>query len=315
MRVLILCSGADTGGQGIRIRTAFDRFKPDWDVRSVSALRNYIDHDEDVFWAANSSDVQRLYEAADVVHVRNSFDAFKRFARRSGQRKPVVIQHHGSMFRADHRYLMAQARHVGAISLVSTIDLLRFSREAEWLPIPHDLAALAAVRENAVRDPDKIVIHHSPTNRRVKDTALFEEVGDALMAKYPNVECRVVERVSWKDNLALKAEADIVYDQLKLGWGNNSLEAWAMGIPVVGGVDDPRTRSMMLERLGHLPIEDASPATLYAVLERLVLDPVARARAARRGLDYVRRWHDHEIVIEQLASVYERALRRDRLVA
>lgn len=310
MRVLVLCGGADTGGQGIRIRAAFGRFRPDWDVRSVTAIRNYIDHDEDVFWQNNRDDIARLYEASDVIHVRNTFDAARRFEkrRRPKPHKPIVIQHHGSMFRTDHRYLMAQARQLGAVSLVSTIDLLRYApRELEWLPTPHDIGELAAVRKRAVRDSDKIVIHHSPTSRKVKDTALFEKAGDALMAKYPNVECRVVEKVSWRDNIALKAEADIVYDQLRLGWGNNAVEAWAMGIPVVAGVADLSVRNLMLDTLGSLPIVEADSQTLYNVLEHLITDPLARARAGRRGLAYARRYHDHEQVVPRLVAAYERA--------
>jgi hypothetical protein len=308
VRVLIMTGGADTGGQGIRIRTAFSLFKPDWEVRSVTAGRNYIDHDEDVFWRSNQDDVARLYDKADVVHVRNTFDPYRRFQKRRRSRKPVVIQHHGSMFRADHRHLMAQARQLGATTLVSTRDLLRFApTEAEWLPSPHDLEALARARQNTDRDPDKIIIHHSPTNRRVKDTALFEEVGDALMEKHPNVECRVVEQTSWKQNIALKAEADIVYDQLQLGWGNNAVEAWAMGIPVVAGVVDPQVRELMLLQLGELPIVEAAHGTLYAVLEGLVQSEQARQEAGRRGLRYVQRWHDHEDVVPRLVDIYERA--------
>lgn len=309
MRVLIVSPGADTGGQGIRIRTAFRRFRPDWDVRSVTSLRNYMEHDEDVFWSGDQDHVTRLYEQADVVHVRNTFDAHRRFEkRRRGKKpKPVVIHHHGSMFRTDHRYLMGQARKIGAVSLVSTIDLLRYEKGLTWLPIPHDIEELARLRQNTERDPDKIVIHHSPTNRRVKDTALFEKVGDALMEKYPNVECRVVEKVSWQDNLRLKAEADIVYDQLQLGWGNNALEAWAMGVPVVAGVQDPQVRELMLATLGVLPIEEAAHGTLYAVLEGLVLDEQLRHDAGMRGLDYVRRWHDYEVVVPRLVEAYELA--------
>jgi hypothetical protein len=253
--------------------------------------------------------IASLYEQSDVIHVRNNFDIARRIERkRRGQPKPLVIQHHGTMFRADHRFLMAQAQKLGAISLVSTLDMLRFAPKGlEWLPSPHDLDALARVRAGAQRDPDKIIIHHSPTNRRVKDTALFEEVGDALMAKYRHVECRVVEQMPWKDNIALKAEADIVYDQLKLGWGNNAIEAWAMGVPVVAGIESPAARDIMIDRLGALPIVEADATSLYDVLERLVLDPAERAAAGARGLKYARRWHDHRKVVEQLVDVYERA--------
>jgi len=310
MRVLVLCGGADTGGQGIRIRTAFARFRPDWEVRSVTASRNYMDYEEDVFWSTNNDQIAALYEQADVIHVRNTFDVCRRFEKRRRPRKtkPVVIHHHGSMFRTDHAHLLRQSQQLGAVGLVSTLDLLRYAPDRlTWLPIPHDLDELAAIRQQAVRDPDKVIIHHSPTNRRVKDTDLFEQVGDALMEKYPQVECRVVERVPWQQNLALKAEADIVYDQLQLGWGNNALEAWAMGVPVVAGVKDPSVRAMMVRALGDLPIVEASPETLYEALEGLVLSADKRRADGERGLAYVRQYHDHQVVVPRLVEAYERA--------
>lgn len=314
MRVLILCGGADTGGQGIRIRTAFARFRPDWEVRSVTAGRNYMDFDEDVFWSTNPEQIAGMYENADVIHVRNTFDAYRRFEKRRRlhrgrvRRKPVVIQHHGSMFRTDHRALLRSTREFGAVGLCSTIDLLRFApKELEWLPIPHDLEELAAIRAATVRDPDKVIIHHSPTNRKIKDTAAFLQAADELMRRYPHVEARLVEQMPWSQNMALKAEADIVYDQLKLGWGNNALEAWAMGIPVVGGVQDPEVRQRMIDTIGEIPFVEATPETLYATLEQLVLSRPARESEGARGLEYVRRWHDHEIVTQRLVKIYERA--------
>lgn len=311
MRVLILCGGADTGGQGIRIKTAFGRYRPDWDVRSVTASRNYLDYDEDVFWSTNQDDIARMYEHAEVIHVRNTFDAHRRFEkkRRPKKHKPVVIHHHGSMFRTDHRYLLRNARELRALSLVSTIDLLKYAPgELEWLPIPHDLSSLAGLRAAAQRDPNKIVIHHSPTDRKIKDTSLFEKVGDALMKKYPEVECRVVERMTLADNLRLKAEADIVYDQLKLGWGNNALEAWAMGIPVVGGIQDPEAKSIMHSIVGpELPLTEATSDTLFDVLEQLVLSRARRDSEGARGREYVERWHDEKFIVTRLVDIYSRA--------
>ena len=62
------------------------------------------------------------------------------------------------------------------------------------------------------------------------------------------------------DVLALKAQADILFDQVILGYGNNAIEAMGMGIPVIAGVQDDNVRRAMLDRWGSLPWYDATEA-------------------------------------------------------
>ena len=131
----------DTGGQGIRIKRAFDKHS-DWEVRSM-APGTWINYPADLPWRKRTA--EELYQVSDVIHVRNDFRLYDRLAEKYGP-KPVVIHYHGSKFRGDpHRFLREQ-RARGAIGIVSTLDLYLIAPdELEWLPAAYDVDWLAAL--------------------------------------------------------------------------------------------------------------------------------------------------------------------------
>ena len=137
LKVLLLSSTFDIGGQGWRIHQAFQQREPGWDVRSVAATGGYLNYPVDVPYRRQA--VEELYQAADLIHCRVKFTEYDRLAAKFGP-KPVLIHYHGSAFRADpHRYLREQ-RQRNAIGLVSTLDLwLLAPDELVWLPAPYDV--------------------------------------------------------------------------------------------------------------------------------------------------------------------------------
>ncbi len=142
MNVLLLIGTFDIGGQGIRIKRAFDRI-PGWTVHTVS-VPSYHAYPTDL--PLRMKQLEELYQASDVIHVRVDFSPYDRLAARHGP-KPVVIHHHGSRFRADpHRFIREQ-RERGAVGIVSTLDLwLLAPNDTVWLGAPYDVDALAAMR-------------------------------------------------------------------------------------------------------------------------------------------------------------------------
>lgn len=307
IRVLNLSAGGDTGGQGIRTKRAFDRHSA-FPYRSVVASVR-LGYPTDLLVGRNIDrrGVEGLWEKADVIHVRTHLRPWSRLHR--ARPRPVVLHHHGTMFRADPIELDRQADAIGAVQIVSTIDLLGLARNLVWLPAPYDLAELAAIRKREHRPSKRIRIAHAPTNRVVKSTAVVIEAVARLAERYP-IDFDLIEDVPWAECLARKARADIYVDQLHLGYGCNSIEAWGMGMPVVAGIEDPAVRERMVDMLGEVPFHEATVHDLVDRLEELVADPALRRRAARRGTAYVRRWHDDERVVRQLEGLYREAIDR-----
>jgi hypothetical protein len=303
--VLILAMGQDTAGQGIRIKQGFDRYRPGWTVRSVHSTPTYIRYPSDM--AFDRRRVRELYDAADVVHLRNNLAGYEAFDQ--GRGKPVVVHHHGSLFRARHRAIAASCRRVGAIQLVSTVDLLTHEPDTRWLPAPYELSELAKIAADARRPDDgKIRIAHAPTDRAIKGTDHFLAAVERIAQRYP-VEAVLIERKPWRECLRLKATADIYYDQMILGYGCNTIEAWGLGLPVVAGAESPVVRARMVKEWGRFPFVSATPRTLEARLTELVRSVELRREWAAIGLEHAQRFHAAEKVVDVLADVYASAPR------
>jgi hypothetical protein len=135
---------------------------------------------------------------------------------------------------------------------------------------------------------DEVVIAHAPTDRDVKGTSHVVAAVDALAVEGVRVRLDLVEDVPHAEALRRLAAADVVVDQLVLGWyGGVAVEAMALGRPVVCRID--ADANPFGERL---PIVDASPATLRDRLRSLAQDAAARERLGSESREFVRAEHD-----------------------
>lgn len=303
MKVLILAFGADTGGQGIRLVEAFRRYEPSIEVRSAAGASNYMAYPWDLKW--RQVELEGHFNAADVVHVRNTFGGVVRFERKRATPPRYVIQYHGSRFRQSSKAFLVEQRQHEAIGLASTLDLVDLAPdEVRWLPSPYEADFLAGFGQPK---GENVVIAHAPSARMAKHTHLLLEVVGRLQRAFP-VELDLIEGKTWQETLRRKGRADIVYDQLLHGYGNNSIEAWGMGIPVVSGIANSSARERMIGEWGSLPFAEATEDTLEAVLTRLVADASERALWAGIGRSHFLKYHDAPRVVERLAGIYREAV-------
>jgi len=302
-RVLHLSAGHDTGGQGYRLAVA-SRRHAEWDARAVRSSPNYINYPSDLIWDKRT--IGAVYAAADLIHVHNLTSPLVHLDR--DHRKPIVIHHHGTRFRTHWRDILPEQRRYGFVPLVSTIDLLLCDEYAEWLPSPFNLAELAALRRKEFRSGGTFRIAHAPTNREVKGTAVFLRAIERLARRH-RIEVDVIEHAPWDECLRRKAAADLFYDQCDLGYGNNAIECWAMGIPVIAGASDPAILARMRAIIGpDLPFIETDEAAMEATLDAAITDAELRREYARRGRSYVTRFHDEPRVVDRLRGIYARAL-------
>ena len=303
MRVLNVSHMADTGGNGIRTKRAFDKLT-DWHYRSTCIGQNYLAYPRDLPWDEALAEWKR----ADVVHVRDYFVAEKRLG---APRRPTVIHHHGTQLRKRYRELLPEQRRRGAVGLASTLDLLAYGPDdLTWAPALYDLDWLASMRQP--QDDGVLRIAHAPTNRAVKSTDAFLAAAERLGRELP-VKVILIERMPWADCLRRKARADLYFDQVALGYGNNAIEAWGMGIPVVAG-GAPDTLDEMERRFDSLPFVLADEGSIYEGL-RALADPDARTAWSLRGRQHVERFHSEAAGVALLQDVYRAAFDRAAVTA
>jgi glycosyltransferase involved in cell wall biosynthesis len=304
LHAAILSPGADTGGQGARFVDAARRCAPELRLRSVAGSTNYMHFPPGDRWDYKL--IESLFRWADVLHVKTTLSPYKQFDR--GRSKPVLLHHHGTAYREAPSRHLDEARHYGALTAVSTIDLLRFApNESRWSPSPQDCDTLMARRRAEYVPSETVRVLHAPSSRRVKGTALFLEVMADLEQEY-NCKAVLVEGKSWREVIGAKAAgADIYYDQLTLGYGQNALEAWAMGVPVVVGAED-YILDEMRRVLGALPFVPTTPETLRERLAALIQSKAQREDEGALGQDYTRQYHDYPAAIATLRNLYDEAI-------
>jgi glycosyltransferase involved in cell wall biosynthesis len=169
---------------------------------------------------------------------------------------------------------------------VTTPDLLDFVDGAQWLPVVVDVDDLATDRP--VLERRLPVVLHAPSRGVLKGSAVADPVLSDLHER-GLIEYRRVEGVAHAELMAQVRDSDIVVDQLLLGsYGVMACEAMAAGRVTVGHVAGHVRAAIPAE----LPLVEATPDDLGAVVERLVAEREPAVKAAAAGPDFVRRFHD-----------------------
>jgi glycosyltransferase involved in cell wall biosynthesis len=171
----------------------------------------------------------------------------------------------------------------------------------QWLPgatfVPYASCDPRAV-EPAPPPPDRdeLLVVHAPTNRAVKGTRHVEEAVAALRSEGVAVRLDLLEGVTREQVMARTAQADLVVDQLLLGWyGGFAVEAMALARPVLCAIDEAANPFG-----ADLPVIRATPATLADRIRELASDAGRRHAVGLAGRRFVERVHDPREVARQV---------------
>lgn len=195
------------------------------------------------------------------------------------------------------RRILASAARWADRELVSTPDLLESATRAIHFPVAADLSEYPFAP--ASQTPHLVL--HAPTNRLIKGTRHVERAYAAVRARFPEVTFAVVERRPWAELRDLMGRADVVVDQVFMGWyGMVAVEAMAMGKPVLCFI-----RPDFEPRLRDCPIVRCTIEDLHERLAELLGDPERRRALGEAGRAYVEREHSHLVLARRLVQIYE----------
>jgi hypothetical protein len=163
-------------------------------------------------------------------------------------------------------------------------------------------------------DPDATtppLIMHAPSHRGVKGTRFVMQAVESLYAEGLSFRFELVEGLSRQAAMARYAEADIVVDQLMVGWyGGLAVEAMSLAKPVVAHIRQADLAFVPAEMAQQLPVIDAEPVTIVDVLRKLVTRPRSElASIGKASRAYVERWHDPVRIARDMAADYREMTR------
>lgn len=200
-------------------------------------------------------------------------------------------------------------RHADAAIIGSYATVHRAPRAPGWpqydvVPAGIDLQTW----QPAYPEPDRTIrIVHAPSRRRSKGTEAVLAAVETLQAEGAPIELDLVENTP-NDQARLRyAAADLVIDQLNVGWyGLFSIESMALGKPVIVRLDRDAVAETE-EAFGHeVPLINADADTLVDIIRGLVREPERLTAIGRASRAYVEGVHSHVAVAERMLEVYRR---------
>ena len=240
-------------------------------------------------------------EDFDIIHYDGGLDFLRdaSIARRwKSQGKRIVCHYMGSDLRL--RGVHPVMDELASLNLTNESDHLLVHPRIEDIFIPFD----ALIYKVRAQENLRLRIVHSPSNRSMKGTELIVPVMERIM-KVRNVEFVLIENTPHDQALALKQNCDIAIEQVGnyggTGYGRNSLETLAMGIPTVTEMTPD-----YLAWIPEHPFVLATPETLYERLVELIDNSALRKEKSQAGRTWVEKYHSYSAVHSQLMEHYKK---------
>ena len=293
MKILNICDW-DYAGVGIRLTQAVNQHT-DHEARHLSMRSHRFRYPTDIL-TQNPEEIGRWIRWADVV---NSYVSAKPLNAGRIPRPPnLILTYLGGNYRKKHEACHIQAsRHGAKRQLVSITDLTRYGG-LEWLPIPIPVEKWEKMKRGHSGKP---IVCQTPSSTAIKHTKRIVE----LLSPRQDIELLIVTNRYWKKCMSLKAAADIYIG----AFSHNpipvsSLEAFAMGIPVINHVT-AENEETVIQHVGYLPYYDAPLDELPQAVDALLTDRSLYDEYAELGKRYVKTFHDYPIVANRFAEICE----------
>ena len=153
------------------------------------------------------------------------------------------------------------------------------------------------------------LIIHAPSNSTYKGSKFIIAALEALRAKGVEFDLKLLDRVPFAEALEWYKRADIIIDQMLIGWyGVLATECMAMGKPVAVYM-----RPDLADTPGEIPVHNINPDNIEERLRLLIEDFDLRLDLASRGRAYVEKVHSEVAVIPKLMQVYVDILQNPNL--
>ena len=190
-------------------------------------------------------------------------------------------------------------------------DLGRFLPKEKSSFLPYTIAGWNRITQRKIKKPSNRILKvlHAPTDRGLKGSHFLLDAIEKINEKEKRIELILVENIPYEEALELYKTADLVVDQLLIGWyGAFAVEVMKSGVPVACFISS--------KDAGYLPngmfvdLEDAiinmNPFAVESTLLAIIEDRSVLSKKADAALSYIHKWHEPDFVVGQSLEYYEK---------
>ncbi len=204
--------------------------------------------------------------------------------------KKIICCYAGSDLRV--RGVIPPIDAIADVNVTVEFDHLQLHPKIHHVMFPFDASRFEPLPHRA----EKILrIGHAPTNRAAKGSDVIIPVVQELEKEFP-VQLILIENLPYQEAIQRKAQCHIFIDQIgDLGYGINSLEALALGIPtctcLAPGFE---------QHYPDHPFIVIDAENLKQRLIDVIQNKSLRRSKARQGLHWVKQYHDPMRVVQTI---------------
>lgn len=243
---------------------------------------------------------EHALDTYDFYHLESGVGFYRdaRFLRRVRARGARIVCYYLGTDLRD-RGVVPAVRDISDLNLTCEWDHLKFDPSLTYFFIPFDTSRW----EYRTPPVDRLRICHAPRNRLVKGTERLLAAVERVRRE-ADVELDLIEGVTHAEAMRRKRRANLLVDQVgantsATGYGMNSLEALALGIPCLTTMTPDYAR--FLEPHPFLLVDEER---LEEQLLALARNPSALAERSRAGREWVERVHGADRVVEGIYRLY-----------
>ncbi len=249
----------------------------------------------EILWKRKIENARKQYSLEDFdVYQLDGGLGFYRDGRLMRQMKEngkkIICCYTGSDLRV--RGVIPEIDRISDLNVTVEFDHLQFHPDIHHVMFPIDLSQFT-VQKN--RPGEKIRIGHAPTSRQAKGSDIIISCIRELERELP-VQLVLIEGLSYSEAIGLKQSCHLFIDQIgNLGYGMNSIEALAMGIPTCTSL-----APQYAERYPDHPFIVIDSYTISKKIVELASHPEQLHQIGLRGREWVEKHHDSVKVVQKI---------------
>lgn len=197
----------------------------------------------------------------------------------------------------------------GADIVIGTLDCIDYM--SFWNRVRHSLHSIdtktIAAKYPKFQPEQPIKILHAPNHQAIKGSNFVFKAIDTLKREGYNVELIFKQGVPNDEFLKTIREADIVIDQLIIGWyGIFATEAMCLGKPVICYLRNDLIKayeSMGCIEPDEIPLINAGPSELVSVLREMLKSPETLSEIGQRSRSYAEKYHSSDTLSDFFSEI------------